>query len=112
MDKWKQLLNSSRVPGWTVLPLRLFLGITFIWASFDKLLDPAFLNASATGYVGNQLAVGAGDSPLGGFLTNFAVPNATLFGALVMAGELLIGLAVLLGWFTRFSAAMGLLINL
>jgi thiosulfate dehydrogenase [quinone] large subunit len=34
-----------------------------------------------------------------------------MFGLLVMAGELVIGLAVLLGWFTRFSALMGLLIN-
>ena len=50
-------------------------------------------------------------SPLGGLLTAVVVPNATMFGLLVMAGELLIGLAVLLGWFTRFSAFMGLLIN-
>jgi thiosulfate dehydrogenase [quinone] large subunit len=91
--------------------MRLFLGVTFIWASLDKLFDPEFLDPNATGYIGKQLAVAASASPLGGFLTAIVVPNATMFGLLVMAGELVIGLAVLLGWFTRFSAFMGLLIN-
>jgi thiosulfate dehydrogenase [quinone] large subunit len=98
-------------PGLAIWPLRLFLGVTFIWASLDKLFDPAFLDPSAAGYIGKQLTVAAGASPLGGFLTTVVVPNATMFGLLVMAGELVIGLAVLLGWFTRFSALMGLLIN-
>ena len=98
-------------PGLAIWPLRLFLGVTFIWASLDKLFDPAFLDPNAAGYIGKQLTVAAGASPLGGFLTAVVVPNATLFGLLVMAGELVIGLAVLLGWFARFSAFMGLLIN-
>jgi thiosulfate dehydrogenase (quinone) large subunit len=98
-------------PGLAIWPLRLFLGVTFIWASLDKLFDPAFLDPNAAGYIGKQLTVAAGASPLSGFLTAVVVPNATLFGLLVMAGELVIGLAVLLGWFTRFSAFMGLLIN-
>ena len=98
-------------PGLAIWPMRLFLGITFIWASLDKLFDPEFLDPNAAGYIGKQLAVAAGASPLGGFLTAVVVPNATMFGLLVMAGELVIGLAVLLGWFTRFSAFMGLLVN-
>src|SRR4051794_16655245 len=97
MIDWEKNFRNSQIPGWTILPLRLFLGITFIWASLDKLLDPAFLNPNALGYVGNQLSAGAGDSPLGSFLTSVVVPNATLFGVLVMVAELLIGLAVLLG---------------
>src|SRR5690242_2980154 len=112
MHDWKQDLHNVKLPGWAILPLRLFLGVSFVWASFDKLLDPGFLNPNALSYVGNQLGAGTRDSPLAGFLTTVALPNAGLFGALVMAGELLIGLAVLLGWFTRFSAVMGLLINL
>jgi len=109
---WRSLLRAQGVPGVALWPLRGFLGVTFIWASVDKLRDPAFFNAAAPGYIGHQLALSANNSPLGGLLTGFIVPQATLFGMLTMAGELLIGLAVLLGWYTRFSAVMGLLINL
>jgi len=100
------------IPGWTILPLRFFLGVSFLAAGWDKLTDPAFLDPSATGYIGNQIAQFAPGTPLEGFLLNFAVPNASLFGLLTMGGELCIGIAVLLGLFTRFSAAMGLLLNL
>ena len=107
---------SSGAQHWrsamAIWPLRLFLGVTFIWASLDKLGDPEFFNPAASGYLGKQLALAASVSPLGGLLTRLIVPNATVAGLLVMTGELLIGLAVLLGWFTRFSAALGLLINL
>lgn len=112
MTDWKSVLREQSVTGAAVWPLRLFLGFTFLRASWDKLVDPAFFNPAAAGYVGHQLALGASSSPLGGLLTGFIVPNATLFGMLTMAGELLIGLAVLLGWYTRFSAILGLFINL
>ncbi len=100
------------LPGWAVLPLRLFLGGSFIAAGLDKLGDPAFLDPTSRDYIGQQIARFAPGTPLEGFLLNFAVPNAGLFGVLVMGGELCIGVAVLLGLLTRFSAFMGLLLNL
>src|SRR5437868_14867727 len=106
------LLNSQVIPGWTILPLRLFLAFSFLAAGWDKLSDPGFLDPSARGYIGNQIAGFAPGTPLEGFLLNFAQPNATLFGVMTMGGEICIGLAVLLGLLTRFSAAMGLLLNL
>src|SRR5438874_9758754 len=108
----RRLLNGVMLPGWVILPMRLFLGISFLSAGFDKLGDPAFLDPSARDYIGHQIANFAPGTPLEGFLTNFAVPNASLFGVMVMGGELCIGIAVLLGLLTRFSAAMGLLLNL
>lgn len=104
-------VKSYTVPGMAIWPLRLFLGISFIWASFDKLRDPQFLDPSAMGFVGKQIAPSLVDSPIGGLIAAM-LPLATLLGIIVMAGELLIGVATLLGWFTRFSALMGLLINL
>jgi thiosulfate dehydrogenase [quinone] large subunit len=95
-----------------MLPIRLFLGISFLAAGWDKLTDPAFLDPSARDYIGQQIGRFAPGTPLEGFLLNFAVPNASLFGVMVMGGELCIGIAVLLGLLTRFSAAMGLLLNL
>lgn len=40
------------------------------------------------------------------------MPNATMFSYLVAYGELLVGIALLLGIFTHFSALMGVLMNL
>jgi thiosulfate dehydrogenase [quinone] large subunit len=42
------------------------------------------------------------------FLTNVVVPNQELFGYLVVTGEILVGLCLVLGLLTRFSAAVGL----
>jgi thiosulfate dehydrogenase [quinone] large subunit len=92
--------------------LRLFLGGSFLVAGLDKLNDPAFLDPAAPGYLGKQIAGFAPGTPLEGFLRQVALPNATLFGVLVMGGELCIAVAVLLGLLTRFSALMGLLLNL
>src|SRR3954447_19730354 len=100
------------LPGGAILPLRLFLGISFLVAGLDKLGDAAFLDPTAMGYIGKQIAGFAPGTPLEGFLLNFAVPNAQLFGIMVMGGEVCIGIAVLLGLLTRFSAFMGLLLNL
>jgi thiosulfate dehydrogenase [quinone] large subunit len=105
-------LLSGQIPGWAVLPLRFFLGGSFLIAGFDKLSDAAFLDPASRDYIGNQIAGFAPGTPLEGLLTNFAVPNANLFGVMVMGGEICIGLAVLLGVLTRFSAFMGMLLNL
>ncbi|NWJ45862.1 MAG: Rieske 2Fe-2S domain-containing protein [Chloroflexi bacterium] len=95
-----------------VLPLRLFLSISFLYAGIDKLFDLDFLNPNASGYIGNQLTGFAQNSPIGGFLTSVAVPNATLFGVMMLAGELAIGLGTLVGLFSRTAAFFGMVISL
>ena len=42
------------------------------------------------------------------FLQNYVVPHSELFGYLVMIGEITVGACLLLGFFTRFSACIGL----
>jgi thiosulfate dehydrogenase [quinone] large subunit len=44
-----------RDPGWVVLPLRFFLGITFVYASLLKLTDPAYLDPSSSSSVRAQM---------------------------------------------------------
>lgn len=95
-----------------VLPARIFLGIVFLAAGIDKLTDPQFFNPAASGYIGNQLAGFATVSPIGGFLTNVAVPNATLFGWLSALGEIAIGLGTLAGLFSRTAALGGMILSL
>lgn len=94
-----------------VLPLRLFLAISFIAAAWDKLSDPQFLDSTASRYIGKQLGGFAGVSPIGDFLTNVAVPNATLLGASVLVGEMAIGLGTLVGLFTRTAAFFGAVLS-
>jgi thiosulfate dehydrogenase [quinone] large subunit len=42
------------------------------------------------------------------FLQNYVTPHSELFGYLVMLGEISVGACLLLGFFTRFAAAVGL----
>lgn len=95
-----------------MIPLRMFLGISFIAAGLDKLTDPQFFNSSAPGYIGQQLTGFAQSSPIGSFLTNVAVPNATIFGWMVLLGELAIGLGTLVGLFSRTAAFFGAVLSL
>src|SRR6516162_1893421 len=66
--------------GWALLPMRLFLGITFAYAGIQKLTDPQFFHKSTPGYIGNQLIAFAHGSPLHDLLIRTAVPHAVLFG--------------------------------
>lgn len=97
---------------WIFVPLRLFLGVTFLYAGLQKLTDPQYANPSARGYIGHQISAFANGSPLHDWLVTVAVPHALLFGVLVEFGELAIGLAVLLGFMLRIASLAGLFVNL
>jgi thiosulfate dehydrogenase [quinone] large subunit len=103
--------QGVRMMKWVLLPMRLFLGITFIYAGVQKLTDPQFFNPAARGYIGKQMIAFATGSPLHGLLIRL-VPHAMLFGALVAFGEIAIGLGALLGLLFRPAAFFGILINL
>jgi thiosulfate dehydrogenase [quinone] large subunit len=103
--------QTKRLLGWSILPLRLFLGITFIYAGIQKLTDPQYFHPLATRYIGNQIAAFATTSPIHNFLVNVAEPHAMLVGTLVAYGEFTIGLGTLLGLFLRPAALFGILLN-
>jgi thiosulfate dehydrogenase [quinone] large subunit len=95
-----------------LLPLRLFLGITFVYAGVQKLSDPGFLHAGAPTYIGTQLHGFAAGAPGGFILRTFALPHPVLAGVGVALTEILIGLLVTAGLLTRLAAAAGLCLNL
>jgi len=103
--------ETMHMAKWVLLPMRLFLGITFIYAGLQKLADPQFFNPSARGYIGKQIMAFATGSPLHDILIRL-VPHAAFFGALVAYGEIAIGLGTLLGLLFRPAAFFGILINL
>jgi thiosulfate dehydrogenase [quinone] large subunit len=95
-----------------LLPLRLFLGLTFVYAGVQKLSDPGFLHAGAPTYIGTQLTEFANQTPGGFILRTFAIPHAELAGIGVAIFEILLGLLVTFGLFTRLAAACGMALNL
>ena len=98
--------------GWTLLPMRLFLGITFVYAGIQKLTDPQFFDPSTPGYIGRQLIAFAHGSPLHDLLIQVAVPHALLFGYAIAFGEIAIGLGTLFGLLFRPAAFFGLMLSL
>lgn len=96
---------------WALLPLRLFLGATFVFAGLQKLANPAFTDAKSSISIQAQLAFSAQTSPIGGLLRHLE-GEARLIGILIAFGELVVGLGTLLGLWTRVAAFGGLLISL
>ncbi|MFG2840106.1 DoxX family protein [Streptomyces zaomyceticus] len=106
LDRWKAL--GSR---YALLPLRLFLGITFIYAGLDKLTDPAFFADTGSGSIGETMR-GVRDTSAIPALVDLALNSPTGFGYAIAFGELAVGLGTLVGLFARLAALGGALISL
>lgn len=98
---------------YALLPLRLFLGVTFVYAALDKLSDAHFLAGAGdpASFVSQTQAAKAGGSPIS-FLLGPALDHPTLFALAVAFGELAVGLGTLLGLWGRVAALGGALLNL
>ncbi len=107
-----QLMVSDRpISSFAVLPLRLFLGVTFIYAALQKLMDPGFFHAGSPTYIGAQILAFSRGSPIQGLLHHL-MSYALLVGMLTVLTEGCIGALVLLGLFTRPAALVGMLLSL
>ncbi|MEV5340049.1 DoxX family protein [Streptomyces sp. NPDC052676] len=96
---------------YALLPLRLFLGITFVYAGLDKLTDSAFLQDGGSGSVGDMMRT-VRDSSAIPALVDLALENPVAFGTAIAVGELAVGIGTLLGLFARLAALGGALISL
>lgn len=101
----------NRGLAYAILPLRLFLGVTFLYAGLQKISDPGFLQPGSRTYIGTQLSGFATQSPIAFLINTFALPFPALTGVGVIAAELVIGLATTFGLWTRWAAAAGALVN-
>lgn len=104
---WRGLLGQ---PGWVLLPARLFLGGTFLFAGLQKLADPNFLDAGHPTSIQSQLASFRAASPIGSLLGPVA-DHAVAFGVLIAVAEVAVGLGMLLGLWARVAAFGGLLLS-
>ncbi|GHF17358.1 MULTISPECIES: DoxX family protein [Streptomyces] len=104
------LRSRDDLTRYALLPLRVFLGVTFVYAGLDKLTDPAFLSASGQGSLG-ALMHSAHDTAAIPGLVDLGLKNPVAFGYALAIGELVVGLGTLLGLFARLAAAGGALIS-
>lgn len=93
-----------------LLPLRFFVGGTFLFAGVDKLLDPAFLRMTGPGSIGEQLATYSRISPLAALVHAVALPAPLLVGVVIAGLEIAAGLGALTGLAYRLSAVIGALL--
>ncbi|MDQ1008896.1 thiosulfate dehydrogenase [quinone] large subunit [Streptomyces sp. V4I23] len=110
--------DSDGPRGWreqatryALLPLRLFLGVTFVYAGLDKLTDSRFLAASGTGSIG-EVMNSVRDGSAVPWLVDLALKNPEAFGHAIAIGEIAVGLATLVGLLARLAALGGALISL
>ncbi|MET7292163.1 DoxX family membrane protein [Streptomyces griseoloalbus] len=96
---------------YALVPLRIFLGVTFIYAGLDKLTDSAFMKDAGAGSIGDMMR-GVRDSSALPALVDMALESPVGFGYAIAFGELAVGIGTLLGLLTRLAALGGALISL
>ena len=101
-------MTTSRpsVGAAALLPLRLFLGATFVYAGLDKILDQRFLDPASPTSIQSQFTIFERTSPLAP-LVQLAEPLAVPLGVLIALGEIAVGLGALTGLAYRLSALGG-----
>jgi thiosulfate dehydrogenase [quinone] large subunit len=102
----------ARAAQYALLPLRLFLGVTFVYAGLDKLTDTHYLAGLGDPLSFASMTTGVkGGSPIAPLL-DLALKAPSGFALAIAIGELAVGLGVLFGLLGRVAALGGALLNL
>jgi thiosulfate dehydrogenase [quinone] large subunit len=116
MDTHPPYLDGDRswrdtATRYALLPLRVFLGVTFIYAGLDKLTSSAFMKSSGAGSIGETMR-SVRDSSAIPALVDLSLKNPVGFGYAMAFGELAVGIGTLIGLLARLAALGGALISL
>lgn len=103
-DSYRNQTLSQRV-------LRVWLGVTFLYAGWNKANDATFFLPGSSHYIGSQLTGFAHGSPIGPLL-QLAAHQPVLVGWLTLLSEMAIGIAILLDVASLPAAAVGALLSL
>lgn len=95
---------------WAII--RVYLGYVWFTSGIGKVLN----GFDASGFIQGAIESSTGSNPAvqgwwATFLETVALPNASFFSFLVAWGEVLVGIALILGIFTNFAALMGITMN-
>jgi thiosulfate dehydrogenase (quinone) large subunit len=105
-------IRENKVVAAILAVLRVYIGYAWLTAGIGKITG----GFDASGFIQGAIAGAGGDHPAvqgwwAAFLEAVALPNAGMFSFLVMWGEVLVGIALILGIFTNFAALMGITMN-
>jgi len=106
LELWR---NTAR--RFALLPLRIFLGVTFVYAGLDKLTSDTFFTDSANGSL-VQILHSSRDMAAVPGLIDLALKSPHGFGYAIALGEIAAGLGTLAGLLGRVAATGGALISL
>jgi thiosulfate dehydrogenase [quinone] large subunit len=110
--------DTRMAPFWFVV--RVYLGYLWLMEGIGKVTEGGWIGQGAggavKGFAQGAMAQTTGEHPqvtqwYASFLENVVIPNATLFSYLVTFGEILVGLALILGMFTGIAAFFGAFMN-
>ncbi|WP_067622524.1 DoxX family protein [Alicyclobacillus acidiphilus] len=116
-----KLLRENVYARCILTALRIWIGVEWVRASLEKIGSPAWTGAQAgtgvDGFLKGAIAQSTGPHATvqawyATFVKDFALPHAKLFSYTVSFGELLVGIALVLGCLTTFAALMGIVMNM
>lgn len=120
--KISQFLFSDTRMSWLWLIVRLYLGHEWLSASLDKINNPAHVwigekaGVAVEGFLNGALQKTSGLHPdvtgwYAWFIQNIALPHSAIFSYMVTFGELLVGVALILGFLVGVSSFFGAFLN-
>lgn len=109
---FNNLLRNNAIVAGVLAIIRIYLGYQWFTAGIGKVTG----GFNAGGFIEGAIAKAGGENPTvqgwwAAFLETVALPGADVFTFLVAWGEVLVGLALILGLFTNFAALMGIIMN-
>jgi thiosulfate dehydrogenase [quinone] large subunit len=116
-----RFLFSNRSIAWLWLIVRVYVGWEWLVAGWEKVNDPVWVGpqagAALGGFLQGALAKTTGAHPdvqgwYAWFLQHAVLPHAAAWSHIVACGELLVGVALILGALTGIAAFFGLFMNL
>ncbi len=121
MEQLTNLLFRDRRMAWLWLIVRFYVGWEWLTAGWSKFQNPAWNGAQAgtalKGFLAAAMQKTSGMHPdvsawYGWFIEHVALQHTTLLSYLVTYGEILVGIALILGLFTSIGAFFGAFMNM
>ena len=97
--------TTKPLRDWPLLLLRVYTGVFFAWYGIGKIRRGSDFGEGLAGFVNGNLENSFGF--FRPFLESVVLPNKVLFAYMVALGELLIGIAMIIGFATRYAAVAG-----
>jgi thiosulfate dehydrogenase [quinone] large subunit len=110
---WSFIVQHLGLTSIYLLPIRLFIGLGWIRAGIEKLIDPEWRSGvTLSGFLNEHVTREMIAFPVYQALTtSVSLPHASVLAWIVVAGQLLVGVAILTGTLTNAALIAGLFMN-